>query len=133
VDRKLEERLRSIEEKLTQTAQAPELLTKSITFVYTVESGKGVRLEEPSPVTGFISEVTMHFPDGCNGLVEMALFYKDRRIFPIKGYIKLNNATPTWTVYHPVRKGEPIWVEILNRDSLNPHTPSVTVVLRGIE
>lgn len=133
MDKKLEEKLKAIEEKLSKSEVAENLLTKPITFDYTVESGKGVRLEEPSPLTGYISEVTMHFPDGCNGLVYMALHYKDKTVFPIKGYVRLNNATPTWQVYQPVKKGEPIWVEILNKDSLNPHTPSITVVLRGVE
>lgn len=108
-------------------------VTKQVVFSHTVAALQGVALTEKSPLTGRIIEGIMHFPDGCNSLVEVAISHIGRSICPIKGYIKLNDATPSFTIREPVMKNDPIKVEIRNGDSANPHMISVILTVLGIE
>lgn len=133
MDAQLDVRLKAIERALGIGVEGKNEVTRVIPFDYNLGVGQGVRLEEPSPVTGVMFEVTMHFPNGCNGLVEMALHYRDIQVFPKRDYIRLNNATPVWKVHQPVEKHQPIWVDMRNRDTLFTHHPSVTVSLLGVE
>ena len=93
-------------------------------------------MEEPCPLTGTITEVTMHFPEGCYGLVELAFGHSDIPVFPSKKgeYIALNDATPSWrNLGERVSKGEKLWAELRNGDSVNPHKPSILVTIVGVE
>jgi len=94
-----------------------------------------VLLSEECPITGKAVEVTMHWPDGCNALVGIALYYEGKRICPMgKGeaslmtdYLWLNDATPTWPLNMPVEKGKVFWLEILNQDTVEAHTVSAII------
>ena len=85
---------------------------------------------------GDISEVTMHFPPGCSGLVDVRVLYmrgsEESFVVPsVDGqYVALDSATPTYrNIGYPVKKNGRVRVEFENHDSLNPHTVSVQVVI----
>ena len=102
-----------------------------INFRETVTPGAGVFVTRSYSQGGHITKVMFHFPDGCNALVDMALTKDLKSYYPLNGYLALNNATPVYqnltTSYYP---NEPLRLEIRNRDSLNSHTVSCTVVIR---
>ncbi|MDD5778498.1 MAG: hypothetical protein PHU95_03525 [Candidatus Thermoplasmatota archaeon] len=141
MDRQLAERLTQLEASIGELQGKVDILlpqpmvqvTRAIDFRFTLAIGQGIRMSEPAPVDGFITEVTMHYPDGCNGLVDLALKYKNVNVFPLTDYVALNDATQTWMIRQPITKKNPIWVEMRNRDTLNTHTPSVQVVCIGVE
>ena len=152
MDKKLEERLERIENLLRNLSSNPrnpeipvlKVCTREVTFTFTLQPLQGVEMEEPCPLTGEITEVTMHFPDGCAGLgptgytqlVQLAFGHSGVSMFPSKRgeYIALNDATPTWrNLREPVLKGERLWAELRNGDSANPHKPSILVTISGVE
>lgn len=164
VDQKVDERLRRIEYLLQNRSSNPgspqiprlpilpttpptgppapvptvakELHTKQVPFSIKLPILTGVMMEEPCPLTGEITEVTMHFPDGSNGYVELQFGHSDVPMFPAnKGeYIALNNATPSWrNLRESVKKGERLWAELKNGDAGFPHKPSILVTIVGIE
>lgn len=109
----------------------PDYEEREINFRETIQPGAGAIVTRSFSQEGHITKVMFHFPDGCNALLDMAL-RKDRKPFyPLRDYLALNNATP---VYQNLSIGyyakEPLTLELRNRDSLNPHTVSCTVVIR---
>jgi len=106
--------------------------TDQVNFRETVDPASGVRLEEKCRLAGRIAEVTFHFPDGCDALVQVA-FGKggNERICPSDGYIALNDATPTYRISEEIAYDERLWVEVRNGDRVNVHTPSVIVTIIG--
>lgn len=102
--------------------------TVQVQFQWVVPALNGVRLQDFSPVTGRITQVTVHFPGGCNALVQIAFGRSGtRQVVPSTGFIALDNATPAFPVDEPVYENEPLYVIIQNGDAVNPHTPSVIV------
>jgi hypothetical protein len=94
-----------------------------------------VRLEEPCLLTGKITSVTMHFPDGCNGLVHIAFGHNNTWLFPSlpETYISLDGATPTFPCDEKVGVGDYVWAIIVNGDGVNAHAVSVLPTLQGEE
>ena len=81
------------------------------------------------PWDATITSVTMHFPAGCNALVDVAAGHSNIRVCPNEGFIALDDATPVMPVRETVRAGEELFVEIRNGDAINPHTISVIMTL----
>ncbi|GAI67471.1 unnamed protein product [marine sediment metagenome] len=113
----------------------PEGITKQVPLAYTVQPLETIKIAEPSPLTGKITSVTMHFPDGCDSLLHVAFGHSEVWVCPslIDTYISLNNATPTFPTNEPIEKGEHLWAEIRNADGDNPHSISVIATLVGVE
>ena len=107
------------------------MVTKQLPFRETINALNEVELREPCPITGYITDVLMHFPEGCNSLVEIAVDYEGRRVCPrgADEYIALNNATEKFKVDYPVKSGRPVIVIVRNFDALNSHTPSIILCL----
>jgi len=82
---------------------------------------------KPSIWDGTIRQITVHFPPGCNALVEVKVYHGGTQILPEKGGLALDDATPTFVVNRPVRAGDPIRVEWINHDDTYEHTVSVIV------
>jgi len=100
---------------------------KQIVFKHTLEPTQGLTEHKHIPMLKTVKTVTIHWPPGCNALVEVAVGYsQDKRLLPEEGYLALDNATPTWNV-NKVTESDTLWVEIRNGDSVNPHTISVIV------
>lgn len=86
---------------------------------------QGVILNQLPPFDGYIREVKIHWPPGCNGFVDVRVGAGTRQFCPFEGFLSLDNVTPTYPFNEYVVHTEPIWVEIQNADAINPHTISV--------
>lgn len=116
-------------------SDTPVIRTGEVVLRDTILAGQGVYLELPSPYTGRMTSVIRHWPAGCNGLVDVAVGRENTWVLPYltDTYVALDDVTPVLPVSEPVTKGEKIWMRVQNRDALNPHTISVTVVIEGVE
>lgn len=76
---------------------------------------------------GTIKEIIVHFPPGCNALVEIKVWHGSTQLLPEKGGLALDDATPTFVDDREVRAGDPIRVEWVNHDDTYSHTVSVVV------
>jgi len=101
-----------------------------LNFRETVQPGQGLRITQSYREAGKITQIMMHFPLGCNALVEMRLMKDGNPFYPVRGLVALNDATPVYYVQADYYENEPLLWEVLNRDSVNPHTVSCTVVIR---
>jgi len=110
-------------------------ITKEVVLRVTVQPLTGTRVVKPSPLTGRIVQIVRHWPDGCDGNVDVAVGHKDIWVLPnaTDNYVALNDATPVVTIDEPIEKGEGIWMVVRNGDGANPHTITATVVIEGTE
>ena len=109
---------------------------EQIPFFYDLEKpgtdGSQALLTEIVPFSGYIKQVTPHWPDGCDGNVEVRVGHGNKQFCPKEGFLALNDATPTYPFNESVSGGnEEIWVEMINGDSANKHAITVTVMLEG--
>lgn len=127
----------TLEEIKTAIARIPvveEVIMRieQIPFIYNLAPLQGVRLEEVAPFDGYIKQVTIHWPDGCNALVGVKVGHGTPQFCPRDGYLALNDATPTYPFNVKVKEGDTIWVEMRNTDGVNPHNITVTVSIEGV-
>ena len=87
----------------------------------------GMILAQTPPFDGYIRELKIHWPPGCNGFVDVRVGHGAMQFCPFEGFLSLDNVTPTYPFDEYVVHTENIWVEIQNTDGLNPHTISVMV------
>jgi len=129
---KLDYTLRTLE--LPEGVAMP-LKIEQIPFAYTLAvaglPGSGVTLMEYAPFSGYIKQVTPHWPDGADALVDIRVGHGTVQFCPDDGYLALNDATPTYPFREFVNDHEEIWVELRNRDGGNEHSITVTVTLEG--
>lgn len=98
----------------------------------TVAAATEAALDDLSPVTGTVKSITLHFPDGCNALVEIVCYLKGMQILPLSGRkIALNNSTNDFEINRQITRGDKIRVVISNKDSVNSHTPSIIFNIEG--
>lgn len=114
--------------------------TRQIPFRYKLQPLDGKHLVENCPLDGEITEVTMHWPSGCEdittgeGLVDIAFGHSDQWVLPCirNEYLAFSAATPSFrNIHEPVSKGEEIWVRLRNADSVNVHAVSVACTIEG--
>jgi hypothetical protein len=98
----------------------------------TVASATQVTLADTSPIEGMVTDITLHFPDGCNALVEIRCLINQVQVLPVTGFIALNNTTKDFSVNRTIRKNDKLRVVIANRDAANAHTPSIIWNLEGV-
>ena len=132
----LREKVGKLEYALS-TLELPEgvimpLKIEQIPFAYNLTALQGVMLTEYAPFSGYIKQISPHWPDGCNGLVQIRVGHGTKQFCPDEGYLALNDATPTYPFNEWVNDHEEIWVEMINGDGVNPHNISVSVILEGI-
>jgi len=122
------------------TLELPEgvimpLKIEQIPFVYDLEKagveGSQVIMTEYTPFSGYIKEVSIHWPDGCNHIVDVRVGHGTKQFCPDEGYLALNDVTPTYPFNEWVNDHEEIWVEMINGDSENTHVITVVVMLEG--
>jgi hypothetical protein len=105
----------------------PEKAQKQIVFKHTVDPLQGIIEHKRVPLIKTAKTITIHWPPGCNALVEVAVGYsQDKRLLPEEGYLALDDTTPTWVVNKDI-ESDTLWAEIKNGDSVNAHTISVIV------
>ncbi len=113
-------------------------LIRHVTYEREVPLLTGMRITRTSPTTGTIKRIFPSYPDGCDGLVYL-MFGIERegkgQIWPSPTgtYLALNDWTPSmgFELNEYIEKGDQMWVEILNRDFLNPHTPVIVIEIVG--
>ena len=125
------ERLTNLIQELQEAQFAMPERTEQVTFQQTLAPLQGVRLVDTVPIDGKIKSVAIHYPLGCNALVDVAFGYKTRQIIPTEGFIALDNATPVFPVDEIVTRNEVAWCIMANTDAVNPHTPSLIVTITG--
>ncbi|MHA1812875.1 MAG: hypothetical protein ACTSYX_05500 [Candidatus Thorarchaeota archaeon] len=127
------DRVKALESAISKISAAevtmPEI--EQIPFAYDVPALGGVTLVETPPFSGYIRYVTIHWPDGCNALVDVRIGHGSRQFCPNDGYLALNDATPTYQFNEYVAQDEEIWVEIRNGDAVNSHAVSVTLTIES--
>ena len=130
---KLEYTIRTLE--FPEGVAMPGLKIEQIPFAYNLAvagaAGSGVTLEESAPFSGYIKQITIHWPDGCDALVDAKIGHGVVQFCPDEGFLALNDTTPTYPFNEWVNDKETIWVELRNRDGANPHNITVTVLLEG--
>lgn len=108
-----------------------ELIPFARTLLVAGVSGSGIVLTEKAPFDGHIKEITIHWPDGCDALVDIMVGRGVTQFCPREGYLALNDVTEDYEFNIPVKQGEDIWVEMINTDGANPHNITVTVRLEN--
>lgn len=141
MDTKLEERLDNIENLIKRPFTTEEkVVTRHPLFRRRLLALTGEVLVEHSPLTGFITEIIMSWPNGCEdvitgeNLVGMSVGHSGINVTPTKGLLYLNNITvPFRNLHEPISKGEDIWVRVENGDDTNPHEISTICTIIGVE
>ncbi|GAI51629.1 unnamed protein product [marine sediment metagenome] len=79
--------------------------------------------------------MTIHWPEGCDGLVDIAVGHNGTFLCPNEPetFLALNNATPTFPMEEPVVWDERLWGIMRNTDGANPHKVSVIIIIVGVE
>ncbi|MBA7708871.1 hypothetical protein ES703_117776 [subsurface metagenome] len=110
-------------------------ITRQVPLRVTAEPLQGAKIQDASPLTGRITSVAFHYPEGCDALVEVAFGHKDTWVMPgkVDTFIALNDATPVFVVNEPITKGEELWMIVRNGDGGNAHSVSVIPTIRGVE
>ena len=86
-----------------------------------------------SPIKGIINSAIVHWPSGCEGLVEIFLNIRTKQIlpYPAKGSggtntgIALDNTIQSFSIDEAVDKNDPIEMVVYNHDSRKPHNISL--------
>jgi len=83
---------------------------------------------------GTLTQVTLHFPKGCNGLVDVRVGVKTSTglvwVVPSVGFIALDDTTQSYSIQFPVYKGDRIVAEIYNYDDTYEHRIGIIIGLQ---
>lgn len=104
-----------------------EQIPFSQTLAVAGAANSGIRLSDSIPFNGHVKEIMIHWPPGCNALVDVMVGYELSQLCPRSGFLALDSVTPAYQFNFPVVKDRQCWVEMRNRDGLWPHTITVTV------
>ena len=116
-------------------ANQKKIVDKEYRFSTVLTPGQTARMTVGCEVTGKIIQVTRHWPDGCDALVDIAFGKEQEGLCPSTSgaYVALNDATPTVKMDTDVHRDDILWAEFRNRDSVESHTPAVIVNVSGYE
>ena len=89
-----------------------------------------------SPITGMINSAILHYPSGCNGLVEVILHQGTNQVLPTPatggtgdvGICLDAVTTQPFAIHKPIIQREILELVIINHDNANPHT--ITVIIQ---
>lgn len=115
-------------------------VTKGVSIEVTAQPLQGVKNSKYSPLTGRITQVIPHWPSGCEDpatgipLVDIAFGHADTWVYPgeVDTFLALNDVTPVINISEPITRGEELWINVRNGDSVNPHTVSITLTIIGV-
>jgi hypothetical protein len=102
-------------------------MASQLNFRETVGTLTEITRAKTCQTKGTINQITLHFPSGCNALVDVAVFKNSQQLVPDTGFISLNDATPQFFTDKPIDVGDEVTVKFVNADSTWPHTISVVV------
>jgi len=105
---------------------------KQINFRHTVEAATSVELSYEMDRDSRLTEGFMHFPPGCNSLVEMRVLIGSgsakKQVTPINNdFIALDDATYHFVLEQKLARKEKVFVEISNYDEDNDHAVSTII------
>ena len=111
------------------------VITREVRLTQLVQPQTGIRVWEYSPLSGKITQIIPHWPDGCNALVDVGFGHGGVWVMPknVDTYVALNDATPVINVNEPVFKGEELWMVVMDGDLVNPHAITIVVTIVGVE
>lgn len=106
--------------------------SEQINIRYDCPASTGVVLRWEIRKDGWLTDGFMHFPPGCNALVQVRMMLETggRRIevTPIQNqFIALDDANYAYPIDIEVKMRDAVVVEINNYDAVNPHQISVIV------
>lgn len=103
---------------------------EQIPFSHTLMPGETLTLREYAPFPGYITFVMIHYPDGCNARVDVAVVHGLTQFCPREGWLSLNDITPTYEFGKRIHVDdhEEIRVKLQNRGA-EDHTITVTVIV----
>lgn len=106
---------------------------KHIPIRYDVPASTEVTLAATVPIDGVATQALIHWPSGCNALVEVAIIYDDKRVLPEKEdlYYALNDATPTFKLAVPVKRDGKFKAVLRNFDGANTHSISLDITVES--
>lgn len=99
--------------------------TEWFSIVWTAEPATAPIIDHEPPYDGFISEVQIDWPDGCEHLVDVRVGYGGQQFVPLEGFLNLNDVNATYPFNQSVVHTVNLWLEIQNRDEFLPHTITV--------
>lgn len=93
-----------------------------------------VTLQHEIPFDCLITSIAVHFPSGCNSLVQVYLQKADgAKIFPYKGeYIALDGATEVFYTQYFLASGTRLQTVISNTDDSNTHNVEVITTIQRL-
>ena len=113
---------------------------RHVNYEQAVPALTGIRITRVASITGWIKRLFPSYPNGCNGLVSIRFGIEREgkgQVWPSpsESYLALDNWTPSmgFELNEYVEKGDEMWVDVLNADFLNPHTPVVMIEIRSLE
>ena len=109
----------------------PRLRTEQVVISQVLPPMTGIRIERPIPVNGTITSIVLHFPGGCNALVDVSVGHGVKQMCPSTGVIALDAATPMIPTSERVETSEVLWAVIANGDMVNPHTITVIATIEA--
>lgn len=107
----------------------PRIRTEQIAISQTLEPLTGIRIERQIPIKGTITSVVLHYPEGCNALVDVRVGHGTKQLCPATGVVALDAATPVIPTSEKVLLNEVLWAVLENADFVNPHTITVMVTI----
>ncbi len=108
-------------------------MQRTVRFQQTLAPLQALRIQDPRSFDGKVRSATVHWPSGCNALVDVSLHKGTTQLLPEDGYLALDNTTKEWGIDGPIASSEPLWVELRNADAVWPHTITVTVTIEEPE
>lgn len=108
-----------------------QIVLPRYTETLTVGLRVDIREENPFGALSKIRKVYIHWPDGCNALVDIAVGHGNVQFCPREGYLALNDATVEYEFNELYEKGEDHWIIMQNRDDTESHTVTVGLSIEG--
>jgi len=105
---------------------------KQINFRYSIAASTSIELSYEMDHDARLTEGFMHFPPGCNSLVEMRVLVGSgsarKQVTPINNdFIALDDATYHFVLDQKLERKEKVFVEISNYDQDNAHAVSAII------
>lgn len=116
--------------ELPEGVAMPKVI-EQIPFFYSLAIGQGVMLNEYAPFSGYIKQVSIHWPAGCSALVDIRVGHGTKQFCPNEGFLALDAVTPVYSFSEFVQDHEEIWVEMRNASGF-PHGITVVIQLEGV-
>jgi hypothetical protein len=112
-----------------------------INYRVTTSSLNPSRTIRYSPIKGVINSCILHFPPGCNALVEVFLNIGSKQILPSPARgtgagnvgIALDSTTQSFNISEKVDKNDPIELVVINHDNTEEHTISAILYISESE